>query len=179
MNRIRRFLAAACSGSRSNSSISTSKYGASSDSGRVRFSRERTQAVMTGIPSSPGPFEEVLEAGHACAVALGVRAAGPTHGRSGDDRRGRSRCGGETGLRRDGEPGAARRASRGGGRDPSSASSILLDRPPTRSLGTSTQRARRNSPSDLAWGSVRVDDETPSPSRPWITKLRARRLGSS
>ena len=45
--------------------------------------------------------------------------------------------------------------------------------------GTSTTRARSHSPRLLAWGSGRTDEATPSPSRPTITKLSARKLGSS
>ena len=43
----------------------------------------------------------------------------------------------------------------------------------------STIRLRRYSPSPLACGSGRVDEATPSPSRPTTTKLRARRLGNA
>jgi hypothetical protein len=42
----------------------------------------------------------------------------------------------------------------------------------------STTLARRYSPRLLAWGSFLVEADTPSPSRRWITKLTARRLGS-
>ena len=48
-----------------------------------------------------------------------------------------------------------------------------------RSAGTVTIRERRYSPRPLACGSGRVVADTPGASRPWTTKLRARRFGSS
>ncbi len=44
--------------------------------------------------------------------------------------------------------------------------------------GMSTRRARRYSPRLFACGSLRVDAATPSPSRPWTTKLTLSRFGS-
>jgi enoyl-CoA hydratase len=49
----------------------------------------------------------------------------------------------------------------------------------SRSAGTVTIRERRYSPRPLACGSGRVVADTPGASRPWTTKLRARRFGSS
>ena len=45
--------------------------------------------------------------------------------------------------------------------------------------GAGTMRERRYSPRPLAWASGRVVPETPGASRPWMTKLMARRFGSS
>src|SRR6185503_3640430 len=47
------------------------------------------------------------------------------------------------------------------------------------SFGTATTRERTYSPRLFAWASNRVDDATPSPSSPTITKLSAWMLGSS
>ena len=44
--------------------------------------------------------------------------------------------------------------------------------------GSSTIRERRYSPKPFAWGSTRVDEATPSPSRPITTKFSERMLGS-
>ena len=52
-------------------------------------------------------------------------------------------------------------------------------RPYSRSAGTGTRRERRYSPRPLAWASGRVVADTPGASRPWMTKLRASRFGSS
>ena len=48
----------------------------------------------------------------------------------------------------------------------------------TSDAGTSTARERSNSPSPLACVSSRRFEATPHPSRPWTTKLTARRFGS-
>ena len=52
-------------------------------------------------------------------------------------------------------------------------------RPYSRWAGTGTRRERRYSPRPLAWASGRVVADTPGASRPWMTKLRASRFGSS
>ena len=54
-----------------------------------------------------------------------------------------------------------------------------LTRPPAARSGCRRSRARNHSPRPLACGSCRVEAATPSPSRPWTTKLSARRFGSS
>ena len=50
---------------------------------------------------------------------------------------------------------------------------------PNNASGMSTNFARRYSPSVFACGSSLVDDATPSPSNPWMTKLSAARLGNA
>ena len=64
-------------------------------------------------------------------------------------------------------------------RDAAAASSSSARYAPSAATGTSTMRERTYSPSPFACGSKRTDEATPSPSRPFTTKLSAWRFGSS